>query len=103
MADAVRGALCQDFENVVMVEKDEPAANVDLLAIPQIDASQWTRLKLSVAFGQPRTADKIAEFSSVRPLKFNADGTRKHLWSDVGMMTASMIIPLGVGLVAMEP
>ncbi len=103
MADAVRDAFRQDFEKVVLVGKDEPVDNADLLAVPQIDASQWQRLKLSVAFEQPRTGDKIAEFSSVKPLKFNADGTRKHLWSDLGMMSAALIIPFGVGVAAMEP
>jgi hypothetical protein len=64
MANAVRDALAENFDKVVVVEDTKSSGDADLLAVSEIKVGRWKTLKLTVTFGRPQSGKNIAEFSS---------------------------------------
>jgi hypothetical protein len=105
MANAVRDALAENFDKVVVVEDTKSSGDADLLAVSEIKVGRWKTLKLTVTFGRPQSGKNIAEFSSTQPFKSDEPGTRTHQWSDLGIEMAALAIPFsfGTGVVLLGP
>ena len=97
MANAVRDALAENFDKVVVVEDTKSSGDADLLAVSEIKVGRWKTLKLTVTFGRPQSGKNIAEFSSTQPFKSDEPGTRTHQWSDFGIKMAALAIPFSFG------
>jgi hypothetical protein len=105
MANAIRDALAENFNKVVVVDESKSSGDADLLAVSEIKLGRWKTLELTVTFGQPQTGKNIAEFSSTQPFKSDEPGTHTHQWSDFGVGVAALAIPFsfGTGVLLLGP
>ncbi len=92
MANAVRDALAEYFDKVVVVDEGKPPGDADLVAVPAFKALLKKNLTLTVLFQPAQTGKKIAELSSTQPFHDDQPGTHAHVWTDPA-------IGLGVGFI----